>query len=64
MLQSSLEKIEGIGKKRMDILLEHFGSIEKIKTATLLELEKVQGIDKGLAKKIYDYYKSDINNLF
>ncbi|NHJ86711.1 MAG: excinuclease ABC subunit UvrC [Asgard group archaeon] len=64
MLQSSLERIEGVGTKRMDILIEYFGSIENIKKATILELENVKGIDKNLAKKIYDYYKNDINNLF
>lgn len=31
--QSSLDEIEGVGPKRKRMLLQHFGSIEKIKQA-------------------------------
>jgi excinuclease ABC subunit C len=38
LLSSRLDTIDGIGKKRKQILLEHFDSIEAIKKATIEEL--------------------------
>jgi excinuclease ABC subunit C len=34
-------------------LLKHFGSAQQVKNATLEELQKVPGIGKELAEKIY-----------
>ncbi|UCD16649.1 MAG: excinuclease ABC subunit UvrC [Candidatus Zixiibacteriota bacterium] len=52
-ITSSLDKLEGIGPKRREILLKHFGSVKKIKAATLMELQEVRGIPKNVALKIY-----------
>jgi len=55
-IQSVLNKIEGIGSKRKQILLKHFKTITNIKKANLKELERVKGINKDIAKKIYDFF--------
>jgi len=51
---SKLDEIKGIGTKRKQILLTHFKSIEKIKKASIQELESV--VDKKSAKAIYDFF--------
>ncbi|MCK9211987.1 MAG: excinuclease ABC subunit UvrC [Ignavibacteriaceae bacterium] len=51
---SALSDIPGIGKKTAEKLLIHFKSVVKIKTAELVELEKVVGSDK--ATKVLEYY--------
>lgn len=51
--QSSLEFIPGIGAKRRRELLRYFGGIQGIAHASLDELEKVPGISRSLAEKIF-----------
>lgn len=50
--KSSLDDIEGIGKIKKQELLKHFGSIEKIKQASIEEITKIKGINEELAIKI------------
>lgn len=45
--KSSIEKINGIGKKTTEILLREFGSVEKIKRASLEELALFIGTKKA-----------------
>jgi len=52
--QSMLDHIEGIGTKRRQNLIVHFGGIQGITEARPEELAKVAGINKNLAQKIYD----------
>jgi excinuclease ABC subunit C len=52
-LTSNIDLLPGIGKARRKILLDHFGSYDKVKQATLEELQAVSGIPKNLAKTIY-----------
>lgn len=54
--QSKLDSIPGIGAKRKKALLVHFGSARGVEEAGLRDLEQVQGIDKGVAQRIYDYF--------
>lgn len=51
---SELDEIEGIGEKKKKLLLQTFGSVKRIRKASLEELEKVKGINEELAKKIKD----------
>ena len=49
---SELDEIKGIGNSRKKALLKAFGSVEKIKNASVEELCKVKGINKELAENI------------
>jgi excinuclease ABC subunit C len=55
LLESDLDKIPGVGKKRKVELLKRFGSLEEIKRATVEELQSVPMIDKKIARNIYHY---------
>lgn len=50
---SVLDEIPGVGKKRKEMLLRHFGSVDGIRAATLVELEQLSGISKGTAAAIH-----------
>lgn len=52
--QSSLEQIEGIGSKRRQQLIRHFGGLQGIARAAVEDLARVPGINKNLASKIYN----------
>ena len=52
MTKSELDNIEGIGEVKKKALLKHFGSIKKMKEASIEELTSVKGITEKLAKKI------------
>ncbi len=56
--QSQLDNIPGVGKARRNALLEAFGSISKIKSATFEELAEVT--DKRTAENIIAYFKEGI----
>ena len=53
---SSIKDIPGIGYKTAVKLLQHFGSVEKIKKALYSEMEEVVG--KVAAKKVLDYFQA------
>jgi excinuclease ABC subunit C len=57
-LSSSLESISGLGPKRRQSLLKHFGGLQGISRANPEELAKVPGISKKLAEQIYAVYHS------
>ena len=52
-LRSILDEISDIGETRKKTLLKYFGSALQVKNATIEELQKVTGIGKELAEKIY-----------
>ena len=52
LTKSKLDIISGIGEKKRIALLKEFGSISKIKEASIEDLMKVKGINEGLAKKL------------
>ena len=49
---SELDGIEGIGEKKKKEILQHFGSVEKVRQAEEKEVTKVDGIGKALARRI------------
>ena len=53
MKGSIFDQISGIGKKTKYNLLNYFGTIENIQSASLTDLKKVEGIGSETAKKIY-----------
>ena len=50
--KSKLDDIKGIGDVKKKALLKRFGSINKIKEASIEELTSIKGITENLAKKI------------
>jgi excinuclease ABC subunit C len=56
---SLLDDIPGIGAGRKRALLHHFGSARTVARAGLAELERVDGISKRVAKKIYEHFHVD-----
>ncbi len=52
MTKSKLDEVNGIGTVKKIALLKEFGSVEKIKEASIDEIMKVKGINKELAEKI------------
>ncbi len=59
-LASILSEIPGIGKAKRMALLERFGTIDKIMSATIQELSSVQGIGKELANNIKQFFDEQI----
>ena len=56
--QSVLDAISGVGGKRKRALLHHFGSARSVAGAGLKDLEQVEGINRTVAKKIYEHFHS------
>tara|TARA_B100001964_G_scaffold83793_1_gene94634 strand:+ start:22 stop:606 length:585 start_codon:yes stop_codon:yes gene_type:complete len=54
-LKSPLEEVEGLGAKKIQSLLRHFGGIKGIEHATIAELALAPGIGKSLAARIYEH---------
>ncbi|MDH5735838.1 MAG: excinuclease ABC subunit UvrC [Gammaproteobacteria bacterium] len=56
--QSTLENIPGLGPKRRQTLIKHFGGIQGVKQAGVDDLAKIQGISRKLAQIIYDVLRN------
>lgn len=54
-LTSTLEEIPGIGSKRRQALLKHFGSLERIREATLEELMTAPGMTRRAAEQVKEH---------
>ncbi|MCK5263854.1 MAG: excinuclease ABC subunit C, partial [Gammaproteobacteria bacterium] len=57
--ESPLENIAGLGPKRRQTLLKHFGGLQGITRAGVVDLAKIPGISKKLAQAIYDEFHID-----
>jgi|SRR5208283_5432782 len=58
LMESPLEKIRGIGKKRRLELLRSFGSIDGIQKATVQEIAQIKGFNIKTAERILEGIKS------
>lgn len=58
-LMTKLIEIEGIGQKKAVIIMKHFKTIKAISSATLGDLLQVEGLTKGNAEKIYEYFNKE-----
>lgn len=56
-VNSTLEKIAGVGEKRKNELLKHFKTIKAIKAASVDELREV--VPKNTAQAVYDYFHKE-----
>ncbi|MDN4493610.1 excinuclease ABC subunit UvrC [Ureibacillus aquaedulcis] len=57
-IQSVLDEIEGVGPKRKQQLLKHFGSVKKIKQSSVEELMAAH-IPSATAQAIYNHFHKD-----
>ena len=58
-IRSALGEISGIGGIRQKALLRFFGSVEKIKDATLEELTRVPKMNSKSAQRVYSFFHAD-----
>lgn len=56
--RSLLEDIPGVGKKVCARLLNHFGSVDKVKAASVEELCQVFYLKENVAEEIYQFFRS------
>jgi excinuclease ABC subunit C len=55
-IKSIFDDIKGIGPKRKKELLLHFGTIQKIKSASLEELKQVKTIPSKKLEELYEFF--------
>jgi len=55
-IKSIFDEIKGFGPKRKKDLLLHFGTIQKIKSASLEELKQVKTIPKRKLEELYEFF--------
>ena len=56
MTQSLLDQIGGVGSIKKRALLNHFGSARAVESASLDEIQSVEGVEEKVAKKIYNFF--------
>jgi excinuclease ABC subunit C len=52
MVESELDEIPGLGPSRKKALIQHFGSLDKVRLAATDEIAKVKGFGPALAAKL------------
>lgn len=57
-LRSQLDDIPGVGKKTRQDLLRHFGSVARVRAATIEQLTEVRGVGEATARAILEYFES------
>ena len=57
--KSELDDVKGIGPKRKRALIEHFKSIDRIKTASLEELSSVKSMNVKSAQSIIEHFRGE-----
>ena len=57
MRASALDGIPGLGPARRSDLVKHFGSVKKLKAASVEDITEVNGIGPKLAQTVYDHLR-------
>jgi excinuclease ABC subunit C len=55
-LRSGLDEIAGVGESRRKALLRHFGSLRRVRDASLEELQAVEGVGPAQARAIREFF--------
>ena len=50
-----------VGKESADVLAQSFKNLDELKSATLEEINSIEGIGDKMAKNIYEYFKNEEN---
>ncbi|WP_138158973.1 excinuclease ABC subunit UvrC [Peptoniphilus catoniae] len=58
IFKSELDGIDNIGPKRKSDLMQHFNSIDRIKSASIDELLEVKSMNVRSAESIYNYFRN------
>ncbi|MGH7791716.1 MAG: helix-hairpin-helix domain-containing protein, partial [Thermodesulfobacteriota bacterium] len=53
--ESELDFVPGIGAKRKTMLLKHFGSVSRIKEASIEEISSIPGMSRSAAEEVKQY---------
>jgi excinuclease ABC subunit C len=53
MVESELDSVRGLGPARKKALIQHFGSLEKLRLAAAGEIAKVRGFGPALAQRVF-----------
>jgi len=61
MVESTLDKIPGIGENRKRLLLKHFGSPGAIAEASLEDLKSIPGLPGMIAERVYRHFNARSN---
>jgi len=61
-IKSRLGEIPGIGTARQKVLLEFYGTVEKIREATVEELLRVPGMNRRTAQTVFHFFHSPKDN--
>ena len=56
LLESTLDQIPGVGKRRKIELLKRFGSVAELKKASVEEIESVPAVDKTTARSVFSFF--------
>lgn len=57
-LRSGLEEIPGVGPARRKALIRHFGSLKRVRAASLEELQEAPGLSARLARQVKDFFQT------
>lgn len=56
LLESTLDQIPGVGKRRKVELLKRFGSVARLKKASVEEIQSVPAVDKTTARSVFSFF--------
>ena len=54
MTVSILDEVEGIGPRRKKYIMKHFGSMKRLREASVDEIAAVKGVSEDVARALYD----------
>ena len=54
MTASVLDEVPGVGEKRKKAVMRHFGSMKRLRSASVDEISAVKGVSESVARSIYE----------